>query len=1012
MHEQKTASEVRPENSEEPGTVVSRRVFIGGLAGVGALAYAAATPLRAGAAAKFTFPFQNPHRPLEQRIDDLLGRLTLPEKVSLLHQYQLPIDSLGMPLFKIGTESLHGLAWSNDFNDNGNQVFAVATVFPQGHGLGCTWDPDLMQSIGGVIGREARGFHSENPIVWGLNLFTPVVNLLRDPRWGRNEEGYSEDAMLTGVASTAIASGVQGPDPDHLLAAPTLKHFMAYNNEVNRTESSSVLQPRVLREYDEMAFKPALAADAATGVMTSYNLVNGRPATVSNYINDDIRTWTDRDLMVVSDAGAPENLVTQQDYFANTTEADGAAVLAGLDSFNQDSQVPTNTINALTAALAQGIITEDDVDVTARRLLSIRFRLGDFDPPGFGPYASITMADVNTPASQRLARQAVREQFVLLKNDGDMLPLRRSQKIALIGPLSDQVFQDFYGGDMPYRVDPLTGVQEALAGTSGTVTGALGVDQIALQAPNGMFVTAPASASGGQLAATAATAGDNETLAIFDWGNSVTSIRANANNLYLTRGAGNAVINDQIEPNGFSTPSQVWTFVEQPDGTVIIQQGTSTRQFVVADATTGLLTANGTTTTATHFTVQTLVNGVDEAVSAAADADVAVVIVGNDPMVGAKETTDRTDLNLVPSQEALVLAVATANPKTVLVIESSYPYAINQEQASARIPSILASSHGGQETGHGFADVLFGDYAPAGRLSQTWYGSADDLPSILDYDIIHDDRTYMYFQGTPLYPFGHGLTYTTFRYSNLKLAPARRMNRNGQTRISVDVTNAGPVASDEVVQLYTHQRTSRVKQPIVKLRDFQRLHFGPGQTRTVVFDLKASDLAFWDVTRNQWVVEAASHDIMVGRSSADIQQRAVLDVSGEVIPPRDLTRLTQARDFDDYSEATIVDASHTEGDAMHQTAIGGWIQFADTDFGDGISTITASVANDQATAGSLSVMLDDPVTGTLVGNVPVPSTGDRYTFAVQSAAVSGATGVHDVYFVFTGNAYLATFQFS
>jgi beta-glucosidase len=281
-------------------------------------------------------PFRDPQCPMSERIDDLMGRLTLDEKIALLHQYQPAIPRLGIGVFKAGTEALHGVAWSNDFNHNGDVVTANATVFPQAIGLASTWDPALVERIGSVVGDEARGMHAQNPTVWGLNLWAPVVNLLRDPRWGRNEEGYSEDPTLTSAIAIAYGSGIEGDDPTYLKAAPTLKHFLAYNNEVRRDVTSSNVRPRVLHEYDERAFKPAIRANAATGVMASYNLLNGRPMTVSP-LNGRVRSWTNRTLFNVSDAFAPYNLTGSEQYFATQPEANAAMFKSGLDSFTADN---------------------------------------------------------------------------------------------------------------------------------------------------------------------------------------------------------------------------------------------------------------------------------------------------------------------------------------------------------------------------------------------------------------------------------------------------------------------------------------------------------------------------------------------------------------------------------------------------------------------------------------------------------------------------------------------------
>src|SRR6185436_16392458 len=240
--------------------------------------------------AAFDYPFQNPGLSLEARVNDLVSRLTLEEKISFLHQFQPPIPRLGIPAFKTGTEAHHGVAWSTDRDNNGAVVTAAGTVFPQAIGLASTWDPALVKRIGAAVGDEARGYNALAPRVWGVQLWAPVVNLLRDPRWGRNEEGYSEDARLTGAIATAYGRGLSGDDPLYLKTAPVLKHYLANNNEIHRDTTSSNLRPRVKKEYDELAFKLPIAADAATGVMGSYNLVNGRPNTVNPELNDVVRS--------------------------------------------------------------------------------------------------------------------------------------------------------------------------------------------------------------------------------------------------------------------------------------------------------------------------------------------------------------------------------------------------------------------------------------------------------------------------------------------------------------------------------------------------------------------------------------------------------------------------------------------------------------------------------------------------------------------------------------------------
>ncbi|HEU5472252.1 MAG TPA: glycoside hydrolase family 3 C-terminal domain-containing protein [Actinophytocola sp.] len=962
------------------------------------------------------YPFQDPAAPLSARVDDLLRRLTLDEKISLLHQFQPAIPRLGIPEFKAGTEALHGLGWTTDRNNNGAVVTATATVFPQAVGLASTWNPALIRQVGSVVGDEARGFNSEAPGVWGVQVWAPVVNLLRDPRWGRNEEGYSEDPFLTGQISTAYGKGLSGDHPFYLKTAPVLKHYLANNNEIRRDTASSNLRPRVLREYDEPAFKPAISADAATGVMGAYNLVNGRPNTVNPDFNDVVRTWTDKTLYNVSDAFAPYNLTGSEQYYATNAEGFAATLKAGLDSFTVDNQNSAPTIGHIRDALAQGLLTEADIDTSVRHVLSVRFRLGDFDPDR-GPYAGITKDVVNSPAHQALARKVAGEAMVLLKNTG-ALPLNpaRTRNVAVIGPLEKTLYTDWYSGALPYRVTPLDGIRERLGGGA-RVADTEAVDRIALrEAATGRYVTAGTDADGELLRAAGTGAGATEQFDVFDWGQGVLTLRSVANGRYVERfdfGATSPFVNRAPQPRDWFVQQQ-FKLEDAGNGTFVIRyagfetpndwEGPNNYVTVAAD---GTLTLGATDAAgATRFTKETLSSGIDSAVAAATGADAAVVVVGSMPFINGREDHDRTTMALAESQSALIQAVHRANPNTIVVVENSYPTTLNWEQQN--VPAILWTTHAGAETGHAVADVLFGAVNPAGRLTQTWYRSDADLPSILEYDIIKTDRTYLYYRGDPLYAFGHGLSYTTFRYGDIRLSDTR-VRPNGTVEVSVRVTNTGRRAGDEVVQLYTHQRTSRDKQPVAQLRAFQRVHLEAGQSKTVRLRLPAADLAHWDVTRGRWVVESATHDVLVGASLADIRQRTTLRVDGDRIPARGLGSDTRAIDFDDYSGVDLVDESKVRGDAVGATA-GDWVKFTDADLRSGARNFRARVARAEAGPTSIQIRLDDPVNGRLVGTATVPSTGDKYVYTTATARLTGASGRHDVYLVFTGDQRISTFS--
>ncbi|MBQ1036375.1 glycoside hydrolase family 3 protein [Micromonospora sp. C81] len=966
------------------------------------------------ALAEPTYPFRDPHLPVSARVDDLLGRLTQDEKISMLHQYQPAIPRLGIGLFKTGTEALHGVAWSTDIDNNGAVVKARGTVFPQPVGMASTWNTDLIRQVGSAVGDEARGYHAQNPRVWGLNLWAPVVNLLRDPRWGRNEEGYSEDPMLTGAISTAYGSGMTGGDPDHLKSAPTLKHYLAYNNEVRRDVTSSNVPPRVLNEYDRAAFKPAIAADAATGVMASYNLVNGRPATVDPDLATVVRRWTDQPLLNVTDAWAPNNLIGSQGYYATLPEGNAAIVKAGLNSFITDDTNAQPTVTALKQALATGLLTEGDIDARIRETLNVRFRLGEFDPGG-GRFGSITPDVINSPEHQRLARQAAGEAMVLLKNTRQALPLdpARTRKVAVLGPLADTLYSDWYGGDLPYQVTALDGIRERL-GDSASVSGLDGADRIALKDPaTGRYVTATGTTDADPVAATGAGAELAAQFDVVDWGQDVVTLRNAANGRYLGYNWGPFVTRDE-QPNGWYVQQQ-FKLEPQADGAVALRYvGYETKEswfgpdrYVTVGDDGALKLGASTATEATHFSREVVSSGIDRAVAAAKAADTAVLVVGSNPFINGREAHDRTSTALSAGQEALVKAVTKANPRTVLVLQTSYPVTLNWEQE--HVPAIVWTTHAGAETGHAVADVLFGDRNPSGRLTQTWYRSDSQLPpDLLEYDIISSGQTYLYNRAKPLYPFGHGLSYTRFRYGQLRTG-AHSVAADDTIAVSVDVTNAGNRAGSEVVQLYTHQRTSRDKTPIRQLKAFQRVQLTPGQTRTVTLRLPAADLAHWDVTRSRWVVESSTYDLMVGASAQDIRARAAVRVRGETIPARDLSRPTRAENFDRYAGVRLVDETKVRGAAVGATAAGQWISFDGSALRPGARTFTASVARAGAEAGAVEVRLGSP-TGRLLGTATVPSTGDDYRYVSTSTELAGAAGKQDVYLVFDSALRVADFS--
>jgi beta-glucosidase len=903
--------------------------------------------------------FRDPDASLEARVDDLLSRLTKAEKISLLHQCQPAVPRLGLAPFRAGTEALHGVAW-----------LGTATVFPQAIGLASTWNPELVRAVGDVTGTEARGFHHKDPVQHGLNLWAPVVNPLRDPRWGRNEEGYSEDPLLTSVMGTAYARGLRGDHQVYLKTAPTLKHFLGYNNETDRCTTSSNLRARVLHEYELPCFRGPIAAGAAVAVMPSYNLVNGRPAHLSPYLDEHLRRWTGDEIAVVSDAMAPSNVASVQAYYETQAEAHAAMLRAGLDSFTDEDSVHVVTVEHVTEALRLGLITEDHVDRAVGRVLGLRVRLGEFDPPGRNSYASIGEDVIDAPAHRRLALEAARQSVVLLKNAGGVLPLDpgAGETIAVIGTHAGMLFEDWYSGTLPYAVTPHDGIA---ALNRGPTTFEEGVDRIALRTTDGRYLTA---APGGAVTASTGS-GDAVEFDVFDWGRGVCTLRSVGTGRYLASTPEGRLVTGSTMPGGWNV-HELFGAISSGGGTCVLRNVVLERFAAVRDD--GVIEFVRDEADATRFAVEVCRYGLARAAARAAAADVAIVVIGNDPHINGRETQDRVDLNLPPAQSELVELVRQLNPRTVLVVVSSYPYALVREDE--HVPAILWTSHGGQELGRALAEVVFGLSTPSGRLTQTWYRDAADLPDLLDYDIIRARSTYLYFDGDPLYAFGHGLSYTTFRYSGLVLSSSA-VGPGEELMVWVEVTNTGSVQGAEVVQLYGRQLESRVPQPLRRLLAFERVTLLPGERRLVRFVLRGDDFWHWDVVTGRELVETAVHELWAGPSSQVVASRAELQVVGEKPSPRDLAGAVLRADcFDDYSEMDLADETRERGTVVLSTASGAWLRFGGVRVDDHAGRATVRLAGHTGGRAVVTVRLDDPATGPVVAVVEATLTSDPYAW--------------------------------
>ena len=748
------------------------RRWMGVLAGLAIVA-----GLARGLQAQADYPFRDPKLGDDQRIADLLGRLTLEEKILLMSDHP-KIPRLGL-VFSGQVEGLHGLALGGPGGWGGRgRTPLPTTTFPQEKGLGATWDPELVKKIASVEGYEAR-YDYQNPLYdrGGVVVRAPNADLSRDPRWGRTEESYGEDPFLVGTLTVAFAQGLQGPDPKHWQAASLMKHFLANENEDGRSYTSSDFDERLFREYYSAPFRMGFEEGGSRAVMAAYNSWNGTPMLIHPVLKDVmIREWGN-DGLICSDGGALGLLITAHKSFADKEHGVAAAVKAGINNFLD------TYIDDLRKALKDGLLTEADMDASLHNELRVFLRLGEFDAPGVDPYGEIGRNTIGTKdeagppwdrdSSKALARLATDESVVLLKNEGNTLPLDRAKlkTIAVIGPWADQVLLDWYSGTPPYAVSALEGIRE---------------------------------------------------------------------------GAGN-------HPND-KDPS-----LGTPDSGVKV------------------LFADGSDPA--------------EAVALARKADVAIVVVGNHPECNAgwdqcptpsngKEDVDRK--TIVLEQEELVKQVFAANPKTIEVLRASFPYAIVWSQQN--LPAIVHITHNSQEEGHGLADVLFGDYSPAGRLTQTWpTGDAQLLP-ILDYNLLHGE-TYLYSKQKPLYAFGYGLSYTSFAFEGVKLSEPK-VTAEGSVQVTVKVKNTGKRAGDEVVQLYVQHLGSAVTRPQLELKGFKRVRIEAGAERDVTLELKPRDLAYWDAAGHVWRVEKEQVRVLAGGSSDKLPVQAVLavDSSGEFKP--------------------------------------------------------------------------------------------------------------------------------
>lgn len=485
------------------------------------------------------------------------------------------------------------------------------------------------------------------------------------------------------------------------------------------------------------------------------------------------------------------------------------------------------------------------------------------------------------------------------------------------------------------------------------------------------------------------------------WGWTANTLAATSRGQYVTLNDSGTLTASADEIYGWYVKESL-NLVPGEDGTVSLRTWNDKPIAVSADGT--LRSAEEDTEAEAHnFRKNIVVNGVDAAVAAAKAAEVAVVFVGNHPLLNGKEEIDRPDIVLPAEQENLVKAVYAANPNTVVVIVGSYP--ISSTWIDEHIPAVLYTSHSGQELGNAVAEVLFGGYSPSGKLNMTWFRSVDQLPPLMDYDIIKGKRTYMYFDGEPLYPFGHGLSYTQVAYKQLVLE-SDELQQDETISLSVDLENTGAAGGDEVVQLYVQALSTRIKRPLKQLKGFDKISLAAGEAKTVTFTLPVSELAFWDVSREQYCVEDGEYNILVGRSSGDIQLSAKIRVHGDTVPARNLYLPVKAENYDDY-EAVYLDECKAGGASVHPLQDGAWISFHNVQITKGAAAVEALVSS--TSGGSIEVRTGGPA-GKLAATLQIPA-GAQQEWHSLTADAGVDAGTADVFLVFTGDVLLSRFKF-
>jgi len=823
--------------------------------------------------------YKNTSLSFEERARDLEQRMTLEEKVSQLGHTADAVERLGIPEYNWWNEGLHGVARAG-----------VATVFPQAIGLAATFDDALLFQDADAISTEFRAKYNENKgkdgsTAWykGLTVWSPNINIFRDPRWGRGQETYGEDPYLTSRMGLAFVKGLQGNDPKYLKTVATPKHFAVHSGpEATRHEVDVTVSRHDLEDTYLPAFRATIMDGHAQSVMCAYNSINGEPACANKVLlTDHLRHAWKFDGYVVSDCAAIEDVSAHHKFKPTQEEGVGASLAAGTDLICGSPQTRTKLEReAALNAVHENILPESVLDTAVTRTLTARFHLGMFDPPASVPWSNLGASANDTVEHRALALKTARESLVLLKNENHLLPLKKTlPTIAVIGPNADSLdaLEGNYNGTPSAPVTILKGVRQRFReSTIRYVQGTGLIGTVVSPIPSTALYTTAARKMHGLKAEYF----DNIKLegepvirrtdpnVNFVWAFNGVSPKLTSN--YSVRWTGvlsPAATEDYIVGFTGQDGYRVWI-----DDEPLVDDWTPHRPSTTQTKAIRLEKGKSYAIKIEYFeTIRSseakLVWGIpgreeDEAVKAARESDLVVMVLGLSARIEGEEMKvkadgfsggDRTSLELPVPQQQLLERVHAARKPVVLVLTNGSALAVNW--ANEHVPAILEAWYPGEAGGTAVAEALAGDFSPAGRLPVTFYKSLDQLPAFEDYSMAN--RTYRYFSGDPLYPFGYGLSYTKFQYSKPEVNN-ESITADASITISAEVTNSGAMDGDEVVQLYlTHDGISPA--PLKELRGFQRIHLARGENKRVTFTLRDRDLSTVDADGHRRIAAGLVH---------------------------------------------------------------------------------------------------------------------------------------------------------